>query len=195
MLVHADGELDAAWGGKVYLVPFTEALPFRGLIGPLIGDRGGEWGWVTGSFTPARESALLPLDGARVGVLVCYEQLFPDLSRSLRNRGADFQVIITNDAWFGRSVFQQYQADAPRLRAIENRTEFLRVANTGVSGRIDRHGRYHERSALFEEEIQVHELQLAAGPTVYDRLGDVTVWLVVAGLVWSVVLALRKGVR
>jgi hypothetical protein len=38
-------------------------------------------------------------------------------------------------------------------------------------------------------------MHLSAGPTVYGRLGDVTVWLAVAGLVWAVLLAFRSSAR
>ncbi len=99
------------------------------------------------------------------------------LSRDLRNRGAELQAVITNDAWWGRTAFQQYQADALRFRAIENRTSFVRVANTGISGFVDRRGRYHGLTPLFEEAVRVFDLERAGPPTVYDRIGDG--WLVV----------------
>lgn len=192
MVIDADGAIRPEWSAKVYLVPFTESLPFRGLLEDWIGDRQGEWVWLSGGFHPGPERELLNVDGTRTGVLVCYEQLFPDLARDLRNKGAAFQLIITNDAWFGRTLFQRYQADAPRLRAIENRSEFVRVANTGISGRVDRKGRFHEATALFEPAVQVHEIELAGPPTPYDRLGDVVVWVLLAGLAAVVALA-RSG--
>jgi apolipoprotein N-acyltransferase len=130
--VDAQGRMLDRWGAKVYLVPFTEGVPFQRLLNPLVQGRGGHWRWLAGGFDPGRESALIDVAGARVGVLVCYEQLFPDLARQLRRRGAELQVVITNDAWWARSLFQQYQANALRLRAIENRTAYVRAANTGI---------------------------------------------------------------
>ncbi len=180
--VDAAGRMLDSWGAKVYLVPFVEEVPFAALFGPLVEGRGGAWRWVSGGFERGPRSALIDVGGARVGVLVCYEEFFADLSRDLRNAGAEFQVVITNDAWFGRSLFQTYMANALRLRAIENRTWFVRVANTGISGFVDPQGRYHRWTALFEPAVEVLDVVRTGGRTVYSRTGDLVAWLAVAGL-------------
>jgi len=187
--VTAEGELLPEWAAKVNLVPFVEATPYRSLLRPLIEGKGGEWRWLSGGFMPGPRNVVMDVAGARVGVLVCYEGLFPDLARGLRNAGADLQVVITNDAWFGRSLFQPYQANAVRLRAIENRTAFVRVANTGISGFVDSRGRYEKMTGLFEEAVEVFDVKLAGGRTVYDRIGDVVAWVAVVSLLAGVVLA------
>jgi apolipoprotein N-acyltransferase len=187
--VDADGRLLEDWAAKVYLVPFVEATPFRSLLGPLVEGRGGEWQWLAGGFEPGPRNVVIDVAGARIGVLVCYEQLFADLARGLRNAGAELQVIVTNDAWFGRSLFQPYQANAVRLRAIENRTAFVRVANTGISGFVDPRGRYHERTGLFEQAVEVWDVPLTTRRTVYARVGDVVAWLAIAALLAAVLVA------
>lgn len=192
MVVDERGRLSEHWAAKVYLVPFVEATPFRSLFGPLVEGRGGEWQWLAGGFEPGPDAAVLPVAGARVGVLVCYEQLFPDLARRLRRAGAVLLVEITNDAWFGRSLFQPYQANAARLRAIESRSSFVRVANTGISGVVDSRGRYLERTGLFEQAVVVHDVALSERGSVYDRLGDVVAWLALAG-VGAAALPLRRA--
>jgi apolipoprotein N-acyltransferase len=186
IVVDAAGRLEPTWAAKAYLVPFVEATPFRSLFGSLVEGRGGEWRWLAGGFRPGPMDAILPAAGARVGVLVCYEQLFPDRAARLRRAGAELQAVITNDAWFGRSLFQPYQANAARLRAIENRTPIVRVANTGISGFIDRRGRYDARTELFEEAVAVRDVPLAGPPSVYSRSGDVVVWLALIGLAAAV---------
>ncbi len=180
--VDADGRLLPEWGAKIYLVPFVEATPFRSLLGPLVEGRGGEWQWLAGGFTPGPRSAVLELADVKIGVLVCYEQLFAELARDLRNAGAQVQVVITNDAWFARSLFQVYQANALRMRAIENRTAFVRVANTGISGFVDRRGRYHQQTGLFESAVEVRDVRISNRRTVYNRIGDLVAWIAVAGL-------------
>jgi apolipoprotein N-acyltransferase len=190
--VDAKGGMLEAWGAKVYLVPFVEATPFRSLLGPLVSGRGGEWHWLAGGFTQGPRNVIFDIAGADVGVLVCYEQLFPDLARGLRNAGAQLQVVVTNDAWFGRSLFQPYQANAARLRAIESRTGIVRVANTGVSGFVDTRGRYHRMTELFEETVEVWELPVTEQRTLYDRTGDVVAWLAIAGLLAATIAARRK---
>lgn len=193
MLVDGEGQLSASWSAKVFLVPFVEALPFRPLFGRFLEGRGGEWRWITGGFSPGPRDAPIAIDGARAGVLVCYEQLFGDLARGLRNAGADLQIVITNDAWFGRTIFQRFQADALRLRAIENRSAFLRVANTGISGLVDSRGRLQQATPLFERAVRVFDIPLAGKRTVFDRVGNVVAWLACVGLLCLVGLALRNG--
>jgi apolipoprotein N-acyltransferase len=191
MAVDAQGRLLDAWGGKIYLVPFVEAIPFKRLVGRFVEGKGGEWRWLAGGFDPGPRNVVFDAAGARVGVVVCYEEFFPDLARGLRNAGANIQVVITNDAWFGRSLFQPYMVNALRLRAIENRTSYVRAANTGISGFVDSRGRYHQRTALFEEAVEVRDVTLSDRRTVYGRFGDVVAWISLAGLIAAVVLAVR----
>jgi len=190
--VTAEGELLEQWGAKRFLVPFVEATPFRRLTAPLVEGREGEWRWLSGGFEMGPPHQPFEIAGARIGVLVCYEQLFFDLARDLRNRGAEAQVVITNDAWFGRSLFQAYQADALRMRAIENRTAYVRVANTGISGFVDSRGRYHEMTGLFTEEIRLWDLPLDEARTLYNRTGNVVAWAAIAGLIAALLIGLRR---
>jgi len=192
--VDGAGGILPEWAAKVYLVPFSEGLPFERWLGPLIEGRGGEWQWMSGGFSPGPRSTVVGVAGARVGVLVCFEQLFADLGRDLHNAGAEFQVVITNDAWFLRSVFQRYQANALRLRAIENRTAFVRAANTGISGFVDDRGRYHNATALFEEAVEVWDVPRSSRRTVYSRTGDVVVWLGLVALA-SILLLGRRTIK
>jgi len=189
--VTREGRLDPTWGAKVYLVPFVEATPFRTWLGPLVEGRSGAWLWLSGGFDPGPADVVIDVGGARVGLVVCYEQLFPDRTRRLRNAGADFQVVMTNDAWYGRTPFQRYLANAVRLRAIENRSDFVRVANTGISGFVDRKGRYHERTGIFEQAVAAHDVEIGGGPTPYDRLGDVVVAAAAVALAVALWLARR----
>jgi apolipoprotein N-acyltransferase len=179
-VVHPDGRFDPTWTAKVYLVPFVEAVPFKVLLGPLLSGRGGWARWLGGGFLPGRKETLLPVAGTKLGISVCYEELYFDLQRGLRNAGARVQAVITNDAWFGTTFFQAYQANTVRLRAIENRSSFVRVANTGISMFVDPRGRDAERTELLVEEVRVNDVPLTDGRTVYDRIGDVPAWAAIA---------------
>ena len=77
----------------------------------------------------------------RSGVLICFEDVFTDLSRHLADRDAKFLTVITNDAWFGKTAapFQHLQSSV--FRAVENGVAVVRAANTGVSAFISHQGR------------------------------------------------------
>jgi len=183
MAVQADGTLSPVWTAKTFLVPFTEQTPFRSLFGRFVDGRSGAWRWMAGGFTPGPGATVLPFSEWNTGVVVCYEQLFPSLPRDLQNAGADFQVVITNDAWFGRSQFQRYLVDALRMRSIENRTGYVRAANTGISGFYDRRGGVDQLTGLFERRVIVGDVPLSRGTTIYNKIGDWPVWLAMVGLV------------
>jgi apolipoprotein N-acyltransferase len=191
-VVHPDGRLDPTWTAKRYLVPFVEAVPFPVILGPILSGRGGWARWLAGGFVPGPEDALLPIAGTKLGVSVCYEELFFDLQRGFRNAGAEVQAVITNDAWFGTTFFQAYQANTVRLRAIENRSSFVRAANTGISMFVDPLGRDVERTELNVEAVRVHDLPLTKGRTVYDRIGDVPAWGAVAAFAVLSFIAWRR---
>ena len=192
-VVHADGRIDPTWTAKVDLVPFVEAVPFRPLLGPFLSGRRGWMRWLAGGFSPGTRGTVLPLDGTTIGVTVCYEELYFDLQRALRNAGAGFQAVITNDAWFGTTFFQTYQANTDRLRAIENRSSIVRVANSGISMFVDPSGQDHERTELDVQEVRVAEIPLAGPPTLYDRIGDLPAWLALAALAAGAAVAWRRN--
>jgi len=122
--------------GKVHLVPFGEYLPMPGIFGFLNGFQMG-----IGAYHPSKMvDRALPLGPGRPGGLICYESIFPELSRAWVRRGADVLVNITNDAWFGISQAPWQHLQHARLRAAENRRSVVRAANTGISALIDERG-------------------------------------------------------
>ncbi len=142
-----DGALLRNRYDKIHLVPFGEYMPLNWLL-PL------------GSGIAAREADYSPGEGMTVmsvpgcppfSVLICYEAIFPDLSRRAMRKGAKMLVNITNDAWFGDSAAPYQHLEMARMRSIENRVWLLRSANTGVSAAIDPAGRMVQ-SIPFNEE-------------------------------------------
>ena len=76
----------------------------------------------------------------RIGVLICYEGMYPSLGRAYRAAGADALLVLTNDSWWGRSVFPAWHARMVSARARELDLPVLRAANSGVSSMTDRFG-------------------------------------------------------
>ncbi|MEM6903978.1 MAG: apolipoprotein N-acyltransferase, partial [Pseudomonadota bacterium] len=140
---------------KVKLVPFGEFLPFRSWLRPLGVDA-----IAAGStdFTPGRPldadylPPLLPSHLPRPLPMVCYEVIFPGLfSRAMP--AADWIVTVTNDAWFGATAGPYQHFFSARMRAIETGLPVVRVANTGISGVIDGHGRVLVQTALNTSDV------------------------------------------
>ena len=125
---------------KLRLVPFGEYVPLKSIFGGLkpIADALGisdfNAGTVPVIFRWAREE--WPF-----GVLICFEDIFSDLARDLADQGAKFLVVITNDAWFGKTGAPYQHLQASIFRAVENGMSVVRAANTGVSAFVSSQGR------------------------------------------------------
>jgi apolipoprotein N-acyltransferase len=124
---------------KRKLVPFGEYIPLRPVLGwlekvvPIGGDfqRGH-------SAAPLRVPA--GFASVPVGVLICYEDIFPGLARESTLAGAEVLAVLTNNAWFGEGGAAYQHAAHSVLRAIENRRPVIRAGNGGWSGWIDEFG-------------------------------------------------------
>ncbi len=88
---------------------------------------------------------------------ICYEIAFANIHQKMaipRQNGRlhklDFLVNITNDAWFGTSYGPWLHAVMTKFRAVENRIQILRSANTGISMAVDPCGRIISKAGLFE---------------------------------------------
>lgn len=150
---------------KTRLVPFSEYLPFNGLI-PVINyvDLG------EGDFSPGDT---LPLLGATHWTPnICYESIYPDIVRQMVRNGTKLLVNITNDGWFGKTTAPGQHANLIRYRAIESGLPVARCANSGISIFYDAQGRSFEKTGLFETRIVIHRLQVRTGITLYTRIGD-----------------------
>jgi len=173
---------------KVHLVPFGEYVPLGRYL-PFV-DKLVEG---IGDFSPGTVSPL-PMNGHAIGVLVCYEAIFPELAREWVRQGSDLLVNITNDAWFGRSSAPYQHLAMTRFRAIENRIWIARAANTGISALIAPSGRIVAQGPLFETLYLSGQVGLGARPTFYTRNGDfLPVFFLVTTVIWLVRTRRRLG--
>lgn len=186
MLTDSIGRLGgAAPYRKSFLVPIVERVPF---VNP-------EWFAgieYFGGFGRGAPPEPFELPFGRIGVLICYESVFPQLSRRYRNHGADLLVNITNDAWFGRSSAPYQHFAHLALRAIETRTGIVRSANTGISAYVDPLGRVHGATALFEPAARSFLASTSDVRTLYVRVGD---WVGALCLLSTVLLVIADRRR
>lgn len=182
-LVSPTGESSGVYD-KVQLVPFGEYVPLQSLL-PFV-DKLVEG---VAPFVAGDDPRPLRMANHHVGILICYEAIFPTLARALVSDGADVLINITNDAWFGPSSAPYQHLAMASLRAVENRVPVLRAANTGVSAIIQPDGTIQNETDLYEPAHRVADLRWPSVDTVYRRFGDVfagacllcsIAWLIVA---------------
>jgi apolipoprotein N-acyltransferase len=122
-------------------------------------------------FAGSRQT-IFEVKGARMGVLICYESIFPNLSRMAVNRGADILVNITNDAWYGESSAPYQLLAMAAMRAVETKVPLVRVANTGISAVIEPTGKITARTPLFKRGTEIERVYWVPRRTVYTIVGD-----------------------
>ncbi len=141
---------------KIILVPVAERTPLLHVFPFLWKLQFGQANWEYGTEYRYFESA-----GTVFSPQICFEIAFAELTRNMayRNLGEhfgrkpakiDYLVNITNDAWFGRSAGPWIHGMMTKFRAIENRIQIYRSANTGISMAVDPLGRVIKKTNLFE---------------------------------------------
>lgn len=171
---------------KVRLVPFSEYIPMRWF--PL----SRMLRFLEPEVSAGESVRSLPTDVGNVGAVICFESMFPDISRQLAQSGAEFLTVMTNDDWFGGTSAPTDHAAMSVFRAIETRRWIVRAANTGISSFIDERGRvvatigWNQRDTL-TRRVPHHATKI--GETFYVRHGD---WFTFA---CAVVCALTAAVQ
>ena len=138
---------------KRKLVPFGEYIPLRPVLGWI-----DKFAPIGGDFQRGTDATplLVPVGTRRVpvGVLICYEDIFPGLARESALAGAEVLAVLTNNGWFGEGGAAYQHAAHSVLRAIETRRPVIRCGNGGWSGWIDEYGSI--RATLVDENGRVY---------------------------------------
>ena len=191
---------------KIHLVPMGEFIPFRqlfswirGFINKPIGDfdRGNAFTvfrFRLSDMILSQETIQRITQFHSFSTLICFEDIFPDLSRNFVKKGARFLVNITNDAWFGNTAAPYQHVQASVFRAVENKVPVVRAANTGVSCIISPNGKIITTVKEGRKEIFVDGYAVGTIPsppatkTVYTRFGDVFSWICVGFVLFAILM-------
>lgn len=156
---------------KIKLLPFGEKMPFQWLYrvfkNQISKDGGNTFGY--GMDKEAYVFKLDHYDSAQLGVLICFESVFPDLNCEMVKKGAQCLIFITNDDWWKDSPGHRQHFAYARLRAIENRRYIARSANTGISGFIDDYGRIIQQTSYKEQALISQSISLNQKLTFFSK--------------------------
>lgn len=192
------------WYGKQKLLPFVEGVPFSKLFGrdPIEARRTRtkkEALTLWGNFIAGDRATLFEVGEARIGVLICYEGLYPQLTARYRRAGANALLVMTNDIWWGHTVFAPWHAKMIATRAREANVPAVRAANSGVSSITGRAGRMGASTDLFDVTTLRVALHPSDGPaTFYAAQGDLLVaalWIGVAACAVRGIVRRRRTQR
>ena len=149
------------WYDKSHLVPFGEYIPFKEFL-PL-----GKLVQGAGDFLPGSDASPLQSDDLAMGMLICYEGIFPELAQERVERGANILINISNDAWYGKTSAPLQHLNLVTMRAVEQGRYMIRGTNTGVSACINPLGRISHATELFADAAFAAEAETFSGDTFY----------------------------
>ena len=168
LAVAADGSITGRYD-KHHLFPFGEYLPLSDVFPILKQYAGPISDFKAGAGPPVQ---VFP-DGITVGPLICYEDIFPGLSRRAVNNGARVLVNQTNDAWFGDTAAPHQHLQLARFRSIENRLPMIRATNSGVTAVVSPTGEITSKLDTFTRDMIIADIPLPVIRTFYTAYGDV----------------------
>ena len=106
-----------------------------------------------------------------IGVLICYEAIFPSLAQKRVNEGATVLLNVSNDGWFGKSSAPLQHLGLAAMRAVEQARPIARATNTGYTVAIDARGRIREHGdKLFVDDTLFASVRPSDEVTIYHRI-------------------------
>jgi apolipoprotein N-acyltransferase len=154
---------------KMRLLPFSETHPIDHLRSlPAHGDDH-PFGYIAGA-----RPGLFDWNEGRLGVLICFEAIYPSLARDLALQGATAIVNLSNDGWYRGSGGPEQHLGQVVFRAIETGLPLIRSTTTGISAVISPSGEIVARLEEGERGIlRVSVPTARREATLYVRHGDV----------------------
>jgi apolipoprotein N-acyltransferase len=157
---------------KTKLVPLFERMPFVQYLS-FLGKYSLELGGYNGTYSNRNTvDTFTTSDSTEIIPIVCFESIFGDFCAQRVNELPGFFCMITNDGWWKNSLGYKYHFDFPRLRAIENRREVVRVANNGISAIINSKGEVVKQTKWWTKAILRGDVKLFSRKTFYSTHGD-----------------------
>lgn len=164
---------------KRHPVPFGEYVPFRSVIGSMVG----RLSRVPADFAAGRRPGVLTVGPVRLGDVICFEIAYDGLVADAVRAGGRVIVVQTNNATYGRSAETHQQLAMSRLRAVEHGRAVLVAATSGISAVVAPDGSVRQQTTVFTARSLVDRIPLRDALTVADRVRTVPEWtLTLVGL-------------
>lgn len=186
VLLNSDGVVQGV-APKVKLLIFGETIPLSGYFPQIYKILP-----LASALLPGKRPTTFEFGEARLGMMICYEDLLPWFHFQLAKERPHVLLNLTNDAWFGKTAEAPAHLALAKLRAVEGRVPLVRSTSTGISAFVDATGELVGSIPIDQRGTLSHEVALLDIETGFERWGD---WVVWSGLVFLLVYgAVRRRV-
>lgn len=155
-----------AYYSKTRLVGFGEFVPFGNLMRYL------DYPWGPEDLVEGTSLEPLPFDGRRLAVNICYDSVFPAVTRAQVRKGATLVAVVANNSWYPIPSGATQHAMFDAFRAVENRRSLARATTTGISGFVLPSGKLGKSLAYGSSGVLVEQVPLNSRHSLYTVIGD-----------------------
>jgi len=173
---------------KSRLVGFGEFVPFGRAMRML------NYPWGPEDLHEGESLDPIPFDGSFIAVNICYDSVFPSVTREQVRRGAELVAVLANNSWYRLPSGAGQHAMFDFFRAVENRRTLVRAATTGISGIIAPSGRLVAATAPNECGWLMDQAPLSSATSAYTACGDAFAIVMLVIALVGVVLRTLAGV-
>ncbi len=129
------------------------------------------------------------------GIVICYEELKKNIAETYSKKGAEFILALSNDQRFKKTKGIQIISMFPKLRASENRKNFVRTTNTGITQIINSKGKVVSKIEPWQRGILVGDVVLNTKDVFYDKNKNLILFItIIIFLVSTIVFKKTKKI-
>lgn len=115
-------------------------------------------GWVLSN----NKLPVIDTDVGKIGIAMCYEELFPSFFKKYKRAGAQLFITLSNDEPIHGRAGMKAKVLQARTRAAENHLNLLRASNTGLTEIVNPHGKVvaslePNKEGYLVEDIYINE--------------------------------------
>lgn len=175
--------------GDIYhkreLVPMGEYVPFEKVLSKLIP-------YDFGGISAGTEPTILKIGDHKSGAVICYESIYPYITRESVKAGAEFFLMSSNDSWFGDTAALNQHLSHAVMRCIETGRDMARAGNTGISAVITSEGKIKDTIENDTADYIVSDLCVSKETTLYTVLSDIIVIPCAGILLYGLFLVIKN---
>ncbi|BDU63086.1 apolipoprotein N-acyltransferase [Candidatus Borrelia fainii] len=160
---------------KIFLVPFSEKIPFYEykFIRKFFSQNFNITGQINGN-----KLEIFKLKKFNLGLLICYDDAFPDLARNYKKQNANLLLNFSNDSWSHTDSSEWQHFVVAKFRSIENGIKTVRATNSGITAIINEYGENVKSLDTFKEGYLISKIKLSPRfTTIYEHIGDLFIYV------------------